>query len=245
MEKLTRYTRGIYDRHAEAYHASIEKGRFYNKYIELPGVKKIIGCVKGKKVLDLGCGTGVHSAHFLSKGATVTGADISGEMLKIATKKHPAAEFVLADMKKLPFVDSCFDIVFSGLAIHYVKDIKAVFREANRVLKPEGRLVVSTMNPVITKSRLTELNGRKRFVLHDYFGIATEKWEMLPGMRIVNYTRTLAELFNPLAEAGFALARITEPRPIASAAKVDPDRYKLTTTTPSFIIFEAKKIRPA
>jgi ubiquinone/menaquinone biosynthesis C-methylase UbiE len=241
LDKNTKYTKDLYNKHAAAYTASIEKGRFYNKYIDMPAIKKIITNIKGKKVLDVGCGPGTYTSYFASKGASVCAIDISEKMIKMTHKKVPTAEVRVADMNKIPYPPGTFDLVFYGLSIHYLKDILPTLKEAYRVLKNKGKLVISTGNPAINGARLVDINGERMFVMEDYFGAMTEQWQMVPGMMIKNYTKNISGLINPVSKAGFRITRITEPKPAKSAGKHDPVSYDRTTKAPSFIIIEAVK----
>lgn len=103
MEKNTEYTKNIYNQYAKEYYKSMIVGRFSNDCVEIPAVKKITQKIKGKKVLDIGCGIGTHSKIFAMKGAKVYGIDISEEMIKIAKSRSPNCDFRVADMKELPF----------------------------------------------------------------------------------------------------------------------------------------------
>jgi ubiquinone/menaquinone biosynthesis C-methylase UbiE len=241
MEKNTRYTKNIYNKYAKEYSKSMLAGRFFNNYIEMPAVKKAIKNIKGKKVLDVGCSIGAHSKIFSTKGAKVYGIDISEEMIKIAKSRVLKGNFRVADMKKLPFKNNTFDLVFYGLSLHYIQDVKQVMKEAYRVLKKKGRLLISTHNPCATGQKRIKVQGKKIFIVDDYFGTKMEQWDMVPGMLIKHYVFTLERLFNPIMDAGFALTHITETRPIPSGKKIDPVHYKQTMKRPSFIIIEAKK----
>ena len=73
----------------------------------------------GKKVLDICCASGTNSKILYEKGASVTGVDISKEMINITKKRVPSIIFKVANMKHLPFSDNSFDVLFFGLCIHY------------------------------------------------------------------------------------------------------------------------------
>jgi ubiquinone/menaquinone biosynthesis C-methylase UbiE len=241
LDKNTKYTKDLYNKHAVAYAASIEKGRFYNKYIDMPAVKKIITNIKGRKVLDVGCGPGTYTSYFASKGAKVCAIDISEEMIKLTREKVPSAGVMVADMNKIPYPSGTFDLVFYGLSIHYLKDILPTLKEAYRVLKSKGKLVITTGNPAINGARLVDINGELMFVMEDYFGAMAEQWQMVPGMMIKNYTKNISGFINPVSKSGFRITKITEPKPAAASKKYNPVAYKRTTTAPSFIIIEAVK----
>ena len=103
-----------------------------------------LGDLRGKTLLDLGCGLGEGAVYFAKKGAYVTAADLSGEMLEVVKRlaeKHQVdmiTQKCLADTT--PFPDATFDIVYSGNLLHHV-DIEATLKEVCRILKPGGMAV--------------------------------------------------------------------------------------------------------
>ena len=112
----------------------------------------LAGEVTSKKILDVGCGSGVFMAEFIKRGAHVTGVDYSERMLKEAVKqlnqfKISKSKYLLknADAVKLPFKDKKFDIVLAtGLTDYLTNAENRLFiKEAKRVLKPKGIIIVS------------------------------------------------------------------------------------------------------
>ena len=94
-----------------------------NEMLEKPALFSLAPDLGGKRVLDLGCGCGENCAEFFRRGAaSVTGVDISERMLAVARSEQPDAVFLRADMEALPAFAQPFDVVFSSLAVHYVKD---------------------------------------------------------------------------------------------------------------------------
>lgn len=106
--------------------------------------------VSGDSVLDLGCGNGRLSELFVGKKYNYLGADISEELIKIAKLKYSAAKFVqLSDPLKLPFDDNSFEIVYCLAVIHHIpgKEYRNAFlTEISRVLKPGGKLILTSWN---------------------------------------------------------------------------------------------------
>ena len=101
----------------------------------------------GELILDVGCGTGIFTTGVLRTGAWVVGADISAPMLRVAIARGGTGfAGVCADMCALPFADNAFDRVFSMTAIEFVADGAKAIAELNRVVKPGGRVVVTTLN---------------------------------------------------------------------------------------------------
>jgi len=102
-------------------------------------------------VLDLGCGTGRTIRLLSGRGYKFVGIDISKKMLQIA-KRSKQGNYVLADVRHLPFSDSTFNAVFSLHAgpISHLKTFDEklrAFKEVSRILKPRGLLFIDVRNP--------------------------------------------------------------------------------------------------
>ena len=131
-----------YDKYASVYD---KKNDFLNQF-EGEIILKMIRGIDGKKVLDVGCGTGRLIKKLLERNSIVTGIDVSEEMLKIARKKFKSTEFVEGDAEKLPFKDESFDIVTASFLIVHLKNLRKFFDEAYRILKPGGTFIVTNIN---------------------------------------------------------------------------------------------------
>ena len=96
-------------------------------------------------VLDVGCGTGP-VIELLSKKYPekhFVGLDITSAMIEVAqSKKLPNAEFIVGDAENLPFGDGGFDAVLCANSFHHYPNPGAFLREAHRVLRPGGKLVL-------------------------------------------------------------------------------------------------------
>lgn len=115
-------------------------------------VEQLLGDVRGRKVLDLGCGTGRHGFSMASGGARVTAIDFSDRMLERAKQKRGAANisFQVCDLTKpLPFAASTFDLVLCALVLDHIADLESLFREMRRVCRQSGFVVVSTVHPAM------------------------------------------------------------------------------------------------
>lgn len=115
-------------------------------------VLKLAPNVKDKKILDVGCGSGVFMIDFVLRGAYVAGIDYSQKMLDIAKKelnfyKIPKNKYILkkAEATKLPFGQNEFDFILATGLTDYLKDQEnqRFLQEAARVLKKSGTLIVS------------------------------------------------------------------------------------------------------
>lgn len=116
--------------------SGFEKGQLFS----------VFGDMKGKKVLDLGCGTGRILGELKLFGAEVTAVDISEEMLSKAKKKHPDVEMIVADAENLPFENDYFDVVTATFLIVHLKNPEIAFDEVYRVLKSGGEFVLTNIN---------------------------------------------------------------------------------------------------
>lgn len=105
-----------------------------------------------KAVMDLGSGTG-YFASLLEKKypkAVIYGVDRAKGMLQFAKKRRAwlsHQRFIQADAVRLPFPNQSIDFIFSNLTLHWCSDLKAVFQEMYRVLKPGGFAIFSLMGP--------------------------------------------------------------------------------------------------
>lgn len=103
----------------------------------------------GERVLDLGSGTGhdaIRAADLVGPNGRVDGIDFTPEMLeraRAAAAGRPNVAFHDGDIQRLPFSDASFDVVMTNCVVNLVPDKRAVFAEARRVLRPDGRLVLS------------------------------------------------------------------------------------------------------
>ena len=89
-------------------------------------------------VLDIGCGTGIHTQTLANKGAAATGVDIAVGMLAQARKMYSDPIFIQGSAVDLPFSDSQFSTVFSSMALQWVSDTGLVAKEVARVLEKSG-----------------------------------------------------------------------------------------------------------
>lgn len=107
---------------------------------------KLVGDIKGKKVLDVGAGTGRIIHNLNMAGGEVTAVDLSENMLKVLKKKFPRIEAKQGDIEELPFEDETFDVVVATFVIVHLRELQDAFDEVYRVLKPGGVFIVTNIN---------------------------------------------------------------------------------------------------
>jgi len=93
-------------------------------------------------LLDAGCGAGLFSSMAIDAGAQVIGIDAASGLLEVARQRNPYNNFMEEDLEAMPFADSGFDIVAGFNSFQYAGDFEKALREARRVLKKNGRLVI-------------------------------------------------------------------------------------------------------
>lgn len=119
-------------------------------------------------ILDLGCGEGTRLDGLLkhaSSRAKAVGLDVSHVAIEKARQQYPKLSFRIGDVAQLPFSDHEFDLVYSAYVFEHLTDPEAVVKEARRVLKESGKLVIIAPNfgspnrrsPNSTRGKLTKL----------------------------------------------------------------------------------------
>jgi SAM-dependent methyltransferase len=226
-----------YEELAESFARRIDT-KPHNAFYERPATLSLLPEVKGKRVLDAGCGPGVYTEWLAARGAQVTALDVSPSMVDYAKKRvGDRARVLQADIgQPLPFLqDGSFEIVLSALALDYIEDWEGVFREFFRVLTRPGYFVFSIGHPFAD------------FLLHkseDYFRTELVELEWTgfgTPVRMPSYRRPLQTVVDPLLRAGFRLERLLEPQPTEQFKQAEPAEYEELSRRPGFLCVRALK----
>ena len=140
-------------------------------------------------VLDIGCGTGIHTQTLANKGAAATGVDIAEGMLAQARKMYSDPIFVEGSAVDLPFCDSQFSTVFSSMALQWVSDTRLVANEIARVLEKSGIAELAIM----VAGSFSELKTARKVA-------------QLPQAE--TYMPTTAQWVNGFKQSGLSLQRV-------------------------------------
>jgi ubiquinone/menaquinone biosynthesis C-methylase UbiE len=113
-------------------------------------ILELVGAVDGSRVLDLGSGDGLLTAALATQGALAVGIDIDRSILRAAVARTgpphgEPARFVEGRLEQLPFHDASFDVVVAVTVLCLVSDQAMAVREAARVLRPGGRLIIGDL----------------------------------------------------------------------------------------------------
>ena len=164
----------------------------------------------GDKILDLGCGNGRLIELFQEKNIEYSGIDNSQKLIEIARQKHPNGEFRIFDGLKIPYPDNHFDTIFCIAVLHHIpgRELRQEFlKEARRVLRSSGRLILSTWYlwqaytfwGLLFKSTLKKLVGKSRL---DFFDIM-EPWGKISERYFHNFRK--GELKRLIKKCGFKI----------------------------------------
>ncbi len=216
----------------------------YNDLLEQPEMSKLLPPVKGRSVLDAGCGFGANCRAFAEMGASrVVGIDISKKMLERAERENSldVVEYQERDMADISGVSGPFDLVYSSLAFHYVRDFDKLIGDIGRLLVPHGVLLFSQEHPVVTAT----IDYRGHF---DDFGHYVFGDYQAEGKRygtwfvkdVESYHRTTATILTTVAKNGFRITDVVEPVPSPLALRERPDLEK-DFIRPTFLIVKAFK----
>jgi len=224
-----------YEQMADSYDAKIDH-KPHNAYYDRPNTLALIEEVQGKSILDAACGPGKYAEILISKGAEVTGFDMSPRMINLARKRNEdSGLFFVHDLEKplSTLDDVSFDIVLCALAMHYIKDWNSTIKEFCRVLKPGGRLVISIEHPFF------EFNY---FNSKQYFTTEAVKctWNGFgKPIEVHSYRRPLESCLGPLTNNGFYIDKIIEPKPVEEFERIDPKHYRELNEFPAFMCIRA------
>ena len=194
----------IYQKHAHAYAAHTATSDS-NAAHERPIVRALLGEVHGTRVLDAGCASGENVGWLLSQGAEAHAIDMSPEMVALVRQRFPAASVTCASLAD-PLSETpadFFDSVLCSLTIHYLRDWRPTLREFRRVLRKDGKLIVSTHHPMIIAQMVDDYFRTQ--LVRDYFVLAGEK------VAVEYYHRPLEHIVAPFLQAGFRIAAMLEP----------------------------------
>lgn len=216
---------------------------------EWPVYKKLLPDFKNKRVLDLGCGPGLHSEYAAANGASkVLGIDLSSRMIERAqaNSMFPNVQYQVGSISDIDYPANSFDTVISAMAFHYVPSYEDIVRQVQKCLVEGGEFVFSTTNPIFTASgnadwHRDEQSHSLHWRVDNYFREGRLIGDFL-GEDVYMYHRTLGTMINTLLDHGFRIVRVVEPEPEKREYTMDFS-HELESRRPRFIVISAQKIK--
>lgn len=196
---------------------------------EWPAIRAMLPALTGKRVADLGCGFGWTSRWMREQGAaSVLGLDLSQNMIERARTDtfDPAIDYRIADIEALELPEAMFDLVFSALTFHYVRDFGRLIHTIHAALVSGGDLVFTIEHPVFMAAAhphwIKDEDGRKTWPVNGY-SVEGERRTDWFAKGVLKQHRTLGTTLNALIGAGFALRRVEEFAPTQEQIKRMPE----------------------
>ncbi|MEM6734065.1 MAG: class I SAM-dependent methyltransferase, partial [Myxococcota bacterium] len=196
--------------------------------------------VRGKTILDVGCGEGRYARKLKARGAKLTGIDPVPAFVEHARSLDSESRYVVGTAASLPFEDDSFDLVLSYLSLVDIVDLETAAAEMTRVLRCPGKLVIVTLSNLAstTTGWVKDAHGkklyRKVYRYMEEFALDLE-WR---GIAIRNYHRPLSQVLGGFLERGLVLTGFAEPLPDPA----DPN-YAEEYCVPTFQILTLEKIQ--
>lgn len=211
----------------------------YGPHIVAERELRLLGDLRNKRVVELGCGERSASVAFAVQGAIAIAVDTSTERLSRLRRAANEAEVRLelreGDLADLAFLRAdSVDLVFSAYALGDVDDLGRVFRQVHRVLRVGAPLVFSLPHPF---SRVVDLHGAEpQRLVHSYFDLSAAPSDGRPRAYLVS------ELFTLLTRASYRVDAIVEPEPEPSlAGPHDTTWSEALAYLPGTLVIRARK----
>lgn len=212
-------TRDCWDRVARDWDIQVGKDGDPNRRLNSdPVLWEFAGDVRGKTVLDAGCGTGYLSGKLRERGALATGVDHSPEMIAIARENHPGIDFRVDSCAGLATLeDARFDLIVSNYVLMDAHDLQASVTAFHRVLQPGGQAVLIFSHPCFPQALATVAEARDKISYAWDFSYFSERKVIEPPWHhfkseFIWFHRPLSEYWKAFTKAGFRVADFEEPR---------------------------------
>ena len=211
---------------------------------EWASLRAMLPEIAGLRVLDLGCGMGWFSRWAHAQSAlTITGIDVSEKMLARAKAESDASiKYLCGDLDSLTLVRGSFDLVYSSLTFHYLKNLDALLAEMAGALAAGGRLVFSAEHPMVTAPLnpgwVVDSEGYKAWPVNHYLEDGPRITDWL-SRGVVKQHRSFTTYINLLIANGFRILRIDEWGPteaqVANYPSLMDERHR-----PNFFLVSAE-----
>ncbi|BAP32366.1 putative methyltransferase [Chryseobacterium sp. StRB126] len=225
----------------EGYKDLRDNDKGLNELLEQPAIKCLMKPVQGKIVVDLGCGLGHQVESILSQSPKkIIGVDISKKMLAEAKKRisSPSVQWVCQAVEEYEFGKEKLDLVLSSMTLHYIANLKMVFKKIYAGLKPGGQFLFSIEHPSCT-AILESLNRMQTIPNYAIENQRKQDWFIKD---VVKYHRKLSTIVQEVLEVGFILKNLKEPTPDTRLLRQRTDFEKHIQHPPILILDTLKPL---
>jgi 2-polyprenyl-3-methyl-5-hydroxy-6-metoxy-1,4-benzoquinol methylase len=216
-------------------------GDFCRRHLLNPALLRMLGDVRGQRILDAGCGHGYLSRMLAARGAQVTGVEPAQALYDYATEKETGEprgiRYTQADLGRLPDLGGPFDAVVANMVFLDIPDWAGAMKACITALTPGGLFVFSIIHPCFEQLG-PSWREHGEYRIREYFA----EYE-IPGPHASNFHRPLSAYLNELVRLGCHLLEVDEPAldPATAAAGGSAEAY---VHLPNFLIVAARRALP-
>ena len=209
--------------------------------------QSLIPDLRDLTVLDLGCGYGWLCRWARENGARkVQGVDVSKNMLSKA-REYPVdsgISYLHADLETIELSPLTYEVVYSSLALHYLKNLPQLIRQVYQSLRPGGCFIFSVEHPIYTSPRdprfIENADGKQVWPLDNYLNEGERRTNWF-AEGVVKQHRTIGTYLTILLDAGFQVAAINEWGPSLEQVREKPS-WADNRERPMFLIVKVTKL---
>lgn len=191
--------------------------------------RRLFPVLKGKRLLDLGCGFGWHCRYAIEEGAiSAVGIDLSYNMIEGAVERNtsPFIEYRCIAIEDYEFPADSFEVVVSSLAFHYLESFDDICKKVKRTLIQGGSFVFSVEHPVFTaygtQDWIYDETGNPLYWPVDRYFSEGKRTANFLGEEVTKYHKTLTTYINGLIKNDFEITGLVEPEPDKALFDVIP-----------------------
>jgi SAM-dependent methyltransferase len=201
-----------------------------------------------ERIVDIGCGEGQVSRVAAAGGAArVVGIDPAAAQLAEATRRGGGPRYVRGAATALPLADASFDAAVACLVLEHVDDLDAAIREAARLLRPGGRLVLFLNHPLLQTPDSGWIDDQVLDPPEQYWRVGPYLTEVAtveqvePGIFVRFVHRPLSRYVNAMAEHGLLLEHMDEPAPPPGFLARCPE-YEQAASIPRLLVLVSRRL---
>jgi 2-polyprenyl-3-methyl-5-hydroxy-6-metoxy-1,4-benzoquinol methylase len=221
-----------------------QTGDPYRRLIVDPALFQLLGSIRGLNILDAGCGNGYLAKQLHTKGAHVRAFDSSVQLVERARQRFPEIEVQEMDLTQpLAYKNQTFDLVICHLVFQDLPDLALPLREFHRILKKNGRLIISVLHPCFAYPATLAVLSLVDWFCHRPARLVVNKYleekpitSIIPGLPepTTRYHRQLGTYVQAFTEAGWLIRSLTEPVAIHDLHREDQVALTAGSISPAY-----------